>query len=116
MKLPGSQVHPPFCIAVSEPSPCQTQWGKAPEDVEDASVRFFWTIFEKPLSQFIVVEEQTITPGLMDTIRRILVSSAVPPPCLPLVAPAQHGAMLKRSSLLSADGQNPTKRVSLTPR
>lgn len=28
MKLPGSQVHPPFCIAVSEQSRCQTQWEK----------------------------------------------------------------------------------------
>lgn len=57
----------------------------------------------------------------MDTIWCILVHSAASPhflqiclyPCSPLL-PAQHGAMLKWSSLLSADSQNPTKQVSLT--
>lgn len=39
MKLPGSQVHPSFCIAVSEQLHCQTQWGKAREEAEDAFQR-----------------------------------------------------------------------------
>lgn len=134
MKLPGSPVHPPFCIAVSEQSRCQTQW-KEPESRLKTRSRFFGEGEVKTLARW-RLETGLGSLALLCRERRLNLSGSkhgynyiitqywcVLPPSPHLLPPtptppppAQHGAMFLWSSLLSADGQNPTKRVSLTTR